>query len=173
MSAANVVAALESGFDRIRVGVHDGVQVVLGHDWDGYVEDSHNRRITQVFTSTIAGGFYGGERNFAEEFEPACCQLQRAAYLGTLLAGVVLQRSPVVLTLIGGGVFRNPIEVIWEAILRAFDDVQPLATGPFDVVLNGYNLSRLVGIDRILPSVRARGGVVLQFDREGLFQVLR
>lgn len=38
-------------------------------------------------------------------------------HLGTMLAGVALSRRRVVLTPIGGGVFRNRIEIIWEAIL--------------------------------------------------------
>src|SRR5262245_52412698 len=53
---AALVVALTDRFDSIRVGVHDGVQVVLGYDFAGAVDESENRRIAQVFTSTVAGG---------------------------------------------------------------------------------------------------------------------
>jgi hypothetical protein len=175
---AGLVSALVASFDQIRVGVHDGAQVVLGYDWDGAVENSEGRRITQVFTSTVAGGAYGGRSALGPAFEPACCQTLRAAYLGTLLAAVALGRTPVLLTLIGGGVFGNPIAVIWDAIGWAFDEVRPLLTGPFDVALNGYNLSTLLerngaSLDPILADVRARGGAVLRFNHSGQVEVRR
>jgi hypothetical protein len=173
MGGEAFAAALEAGFDRVRVGVHDEAQVVLGHDWDGAVEDSPRRRITQVFTSTVAGGGYGGARSFGEAFRPACRQTLCAAYLGTLLAAVALGRGTAVLTLIGGGVFGNPIDLIWEAILWAFDEARSLASGPFDVVLNGYNLSRLIDLGQVLPAVRERGGAILRFRDAELDEVLR
>lgn len=166
------VMALEKGFDRIRIGVHEDVQVVLGHNWDGAVEGL-DRRITQVFTSTVAGGGYGAEQFLGKEFQAACRQTLRAAYLGTLLAAVTLKRTSAVLTLIGGGVFGNPLDAIWQAILFAFDEVRPLAAGPLDVVVNGHNLSRRMSLEQFLPDVRARGGAILRFGNEGLVQVLR
>lgn len=172
MGPEALVAALGTGFDRIRVGVHEAAPVVLGYNWDGAVEGAGTRRIAQVFTSTVAGGRYGGER-LGAQFEAACRHLLRAAYLGTLLTAVSLRRTPAVLTLIGGGVFGNPIGVIWESILWAFDEVQPLLTHALDVVLNGYNLSSLINVEGILPAVRERGGGVLRFDRAGLVGIYR
>jgi hypothetical protein len=173
MGGEAFAAALEAGFDRVRVGVHHDAQVVLGYNWDGAVVDSGTRRITQVFTSTVAGGGYGGASAFGAAFRSVCRQTLRAAYLGTLLAAVARERTIVVLTLIGGGVFGNPIDLIWEAILGAFDEVRPLVSGRLDVVLNGYNLSRLIDLGQILPGVRDRGGVVLRFGSEGLIEVRR
>jgi hypothetical protein len=126
-----------------------------------------------VFTSTVAGGWYGGEWSLAGEFRSACRLLLRAGYLGTLLTAALHGRTPVVLTLSGGGVFGNPIEIIWESILWAFDEVKPLLRKPLDVVLNGYNLSRLIDLKQVLPDVRDRGGVVLRFAGEGLVELLR
>jgi hypothetical protein len=100
----------------------------------------------------VAGGGYGGQGTLGSAFEPACRQTLRAVYLGTLLAAVALGRTPAVLTLIGGGVFRNPVELIWEAILETFDAVRPLAAGPLDVVLNGFNLSAMIDLGEILPT---------------------
>jgi len=51
--------ALEDRFDDIRVGVHDGVDVVFGHDWLGPVSAKERPRIAHVLTSTLAAGAYG------------------------------------------------------------------------------------------------------------------
>jgi hypothetical protein len=169
----SLVTALETRFEAIRVGVHDHVQVVLGYDWSGAVEDSEHRRIAQVFTSTVAGGGYGGQRNFRGElFKAACRLLLRAAYLGTLLAAAHLGRTRVVLTLIGGGVFGNPITLIWDAILWAFEEVKPFLSHELDVIVNGYNLGTQIDLDTvILPAVQVRGGTILAFDRTGLVAI--
>lgn len=171
----SLVAALETRFDAIRVGVHDNAQVVLGYNWDGAVEDSQHRRITQVFTSTVAGGSYGAEKILgAQAFEAACRQLLRAAYLGTLLAAVCLGRTRVVLTLIGGGVFGNPITLIWNAIRWALDAVEPFLWQNLDVVINGRNLGNMIDLDEVvLPAVRNRGGAILAFDPSGLAAIRR
>ena len=166
-------ARLEGRFDSIRVGVHDGVEIVLGADWDGAVAGPERRRITQVFTSTIAGGLVGGlAGGFAGtravgSFETICRQLLRAAYLGTLLAAVSLGRTRVVLTLIGGGVFRNPIPLIWDAIQWALGQIEPLVAGDLDVVVNGRNLGAEIDRQTILDAVRARGGVLLAWRSGG------
>jgi hypothetical protein len=172
LGADALVAALETNFDRIRVGVHDGAQVVLGYNWDGVVESDRAPRIGQVFTSTVAGGGYGGER-LGEAFEPACRQLLRAAYLGTLLAGISLGRMKVVLTLIGGGVFGNPISLIWEAILWALDRVEAILSSDLDVIVNGWSLGMQIDLAQIAPAVRERGGVILIFDRTGHARIQR
>src|SRR5262249_44824876 len=121
-----LVAALEANFDSIRVGVHEGVQVVLGYDFAGSVRDSERRRIAQVFTSTVAAGGYGGGSLRGAELEGACRPLLRAAYLGTLLAAALLRQRYAVLTLIGGGVFGNPIPLIWDSIRWAAAEAEPL-----------------------------------------------
>lgn len=165
-----VADALESRFDALRVGVHDAAQVVLGYDWDGAVADSAQRHISQVCTSTVAGGMYRGAANLGPAaFKVAARQLLRAAYLGTLLAAVALGRTRVVLTLIGGGVFHNPIPLIWEAIAWAMDETAPRLSHDLDVVVNGRNLGEVMDIDAsILPEARRRGGAVLRFDHQGL-----
>jgi hypothetical protein len=148
--------ALERRFDEIRVGVHDDVPVVLGYDWGGAVEG--DRRIGQVFTSTFAAGGYSrplpGHLN-----RRVCAALLRAAYLGTLLAAAALGRPKVVLTLIGGGVFGNPVPLIWESICWAAGEAEPFMTGVMDVVVNGRNLGDHLPHDVIMPAVRDRGGV--------------
>jgi hypothetical protein len=163
-----LVAALTARFEAIRVGVHEGVQVVLGYDFEGSVTDSENRRIAQVFTSTVAGGGYGGAGLGGAAFEGACRQLLRAAYLGTLLAAATLGQRLAVLTLIGGGVFGNPIPLIWEAIRWAAAETEPLLSRDLDVIVNGRNLGDHVPRETILTEVRERGGALLAFRRTGL-----
>jgi len=169
-----LASSLEARFDAIRVGVHDDVQVALGYDFDGSVGPLGPHRIAQVFTSTAAGGFYAGERNLGQAFEPVCRQLLRAAYLGTLLAAASLGRRRVVLTLIGGGVFGNPVSLIWEAIQWALDEAESCIAQDLDVIVNGFHLSTRIDLKAvILPAVRNRGGAVLKLDAQGLSAVYR
>lgn len=159
-------AALESRFEDIRIGVHEDVPVVLGYNWDGAV--AGDRRIGQVFTSTFAGGGYSGADPSDRTFRPICTALLRAAYLGTLLAAAALGRDRVVLTLIGGGVFGNPVPLIWESILWAIGEVERFAPEVMDVVVNGRNLGAHILHDQILSAVRTRGGVIVVFGPGGV-----
>ena len=170
----SIAGVLESNFDKIRVGVHDQAQVVLGYNWDGAVDDSEQRNIAQVFTSTVAGGYGAEESLSADMFDLTCRQLLRAAYLGTLLAAVVVGRRRVILTLIGGGVFCNPLELIWESIGWALEEVGPYLSHDLSVIVNGRHLGSKISLDEvILPVVRARGGMVLSFDSSSLTVIRR
>jgi len=157
---------LESRFDQIRIGVHDEIEVVLGYDWDGGVDESRTSTIAQVFTSTLALGLYSRAGGDDELSIPICRQLQRAAYLGTLLAAAALGKARVVLTLIGGGVFGNPVPIIWETILWAADDVEPLLHRDLTVVVNGRNLRHAVPSATLSETARARGGAMIRFNGE-------
>ncbi len=166
-------ALLKSNFERIRVGIHDEAEVVLGYDWDGGVEDAERRRITQVFTSTVAGGSYGAASRLGREaFTVASEHLLRAAYLGTLLAAISLGRPRVVLTLIGGGAFGNSIPLIWTAIEWALDEVTPFLTQDIQVVVNGHNLP-LAMRTAVLATAKRHGGAYLTFTSRGLDTVQR
>lgn len=144
-------AFLSSGLANGRVGVHEGVEVVLGHDWAGPVA-SPPPLITQVFTSTLAAGAYshadldapGPLRSVAEE-------LLKTAYLGTLLAALMLRKQRVLLTMIGGGVFGNPTDLIGDAVRWAIDAVERDGLG-IDVVVNVYSGSaRTFAGARVIP----------------------
>jgi hypothetical protein len=71
------------------------------------------------------------------------------------------------LTLIGGGVFANPIRTIWDAILWAFDQVGPFLHAELSVVVNGRNLGAELPPAELRTAARARGGDVIVFDRGG------
>jgi hypothetical protein len=166
---AAFTATLARQFDDIRVGVHDDVPVLMGYNWDGAV--AGDRRIGQVFTSTFAGGFYSDSSG--SDYAPICRSLLRAAYLGTLLAAAALERPKVVLTLIGGGAFGNPMKLIWESICWAISEVEPLLSGQMDVVVNGRNIEDYLRIEDLMPVVRKSGGVVVAFGRSGSVEVSR
>ncbi len=152
--------ALEDGFDGIRVGVHDDVQVVLGYDWDGAVDS--DRRIAQVLTSTYASG-YSTRGALGAHHEVICRQLLRAAYVGTLLAALALRKRTVVLTAIGGGAFANPHHLIWESILWAIGQVTPLVAEPLEVVFN----ARMFDVSRheLRADLRSRSGWLVEFHQ--------
>ncbi len=77
------------------------------------------------------------------------------------------------LTLIGGGVFGNPIPLIWEAIRWAVAEIAPLVSRDLDVIVNGRNLGGGVSRETILAGAREHGGALLTFDRTGLPTVYR
>ncbi|MBX3172047.1 MAG: hypothetical protein KF760_31865 [Candidatus Eremiobacteraeota bacterium] len=153
---AEFAERLEQDFDLLEVGVHEAVQVVLGAQWDGPVRPG--TRISQVFTSTLAAGGYGRIESVHLNI---CRQLLRAAYLGTLLAAASLRQRRAVLTLIGGGVFGNPLPLIWESIGWALEQVEPYLQQDLTVIVNGRNLIPEVDEETVRREVRRRGGEVL------------
>jgi len=162
---------LDANWDQIRVGFHDDIEIVLGFDWDGAVQGI-SEGVSQVLTSTVAGGGYGGQRSFGSEFGRVVENLLRASYFGTLAQAALAKKRWVVLTLIGGGVFGNPVELIWESILWGLDRVEALLPSDLHVVLNGRDVaSRLDPEGVILPAVRGRSGRVCQFDESGLASI--
>jgi hypothetical protein len=150
---------LTERFELIRVGVHDQVEVVFGHDWGGPVPGAPHHRIAQIFTSTIALGGYGHDDG-SPSIAVIRRQLLRAAYLGTLLAAIDHRKSSVVLTLIGGGVFGNPHRDIWDAIHWALAEADAVADQDVDVIVN--TRERIADGDR--EEVRRRGGAVVEFS---------
>lgn len=156
---------LESQFEAIRVGLHEDIEVVMGADWTGEVKGAPFRTVAQAFTSTIAAGMYGELDDSNVAFATICRQLQRAAYLGTLLGAASLGMDRVVLTLIGGGVFANPLRVIWEVILWATDSLAPLLHRDLTVIVNGRNLSEQIAPDLLAKAAAARGGALIRCER--------
>lgn len=166
--AAAFARVLDDRFDALAVGVHEDVQVVLGADWDGAVEASPHRRIAQVFTSTVAAGMYGDVHGSDADILHILWSLQRAAYLGTLLAAAANGKELVVLTLIGGGVFGNPIPLIWRAIEWSLGQVAHFLHRDLTVLVNGRNLGEHVDSSTLSEAAMARAGLLLRLDKAGL-----
>jgi uncharacterized protein (DUF697 family) len=158
--------ALEDRFEAICVGVHDGAEVVLGADWTGGVTGAPHRTIAQVLTSTIAGGMYGSLDQDAAA-GAIYRQLQRAAYLGTLLAAAALGKRRVVLTLIGGGVFANPIDAIRDAMLWAADRIAAYLHADLSIIVNSRTLSQELPLRDLQTAAQARGGDLIRFGPNG------
>jgi hypothetical protein len=162
---ADFARALEERFDEIHTGLHDGVEVVLGHDWDGPVPGAPGLTIAHVLCSTVAAGGYSRVDPRDPAIQTIIRQLQRAAHLGALVSAAALGKSYAVLTLVGGGVFGNPVRVIWESILWALDAVRPLLHRDLCVAVNGYSLGRHVPRASLAEAAAARGGALIVFDR--------
>lgn len=145
---------LQERFMEIEVGVHERAEVVLGADWDGPV--TGHPVISQVFTSTLAAGGYSRVDFSHSTWLLIARQLQRAAYLGTLLAAAANRQRRVVLTLIGGGVFGNPIPLIWDTVLWACSQVAPRLDTDLTVILNGRELPLDLG--EVQSAARDLGG---------------
>jgi len=160
--------ALEDRFDAIRVGLHAGVEVVLGADWTGAVDGAGHRTIAQALTSTVAGGMYGGLDDADRALATIVRQLQRAAYLGTIVGAAALGCDRVVLTLIGGGVFANPIEAIWDAIVWAADQARPALHRDLRVIVNGRELGAQIAPRVLRTAAIERGGAMITLDRGGV-----
>jgi hypothetical protein len=157
---------LEAGFDRIRVGVHDEVDVVFGGNWGGPVA-TDAPTIAQVCTSTMALGMYS--RAAGDAFDGACSVLLRAAYLGTLLAALDLGKQAVVLTLIGGGAFGNSLRSIWDALQWAVDQAADLAPSDLAVVLNARVMGSEVPRVEVAGAVGARNGAIVDARSDDRF----
>ena len=157
---AALLGRLEKRFEDLQVGLHQGVEVRLGANWDGPVRPG--TRISQVFTSTMAGGGYGQANS------SICRPLLRCAYLGTLLAAAALKQRRAVLTLIGGGVFGNPPQLIWDSMLWAMGQVEGHLQRDLTVILNGRNLIPQVDADSIREAAQARGGELVYCYPSGI-----
>lgn len=155
---------LDNQFEHIRVGLHRGLEVVLGYAWEGGVPGAPHTRIAQAFTSTLAGGGYSEGRLNREWTHAICLRLQRAAQLGTLLGAAHCGAKRAVLTLIGGGVFANPLPLIWESILWAVDELERLGI-ELDIVVNGRNLGLHLPWQTLLSDTEARGGVAIHVGK--------
>lgn len=103
---------------RLRVGVHQGVEVTEGPSSPGPL-------VTQVFCSALPVAYGRWPQPVWADFAQL---VLNAAYEATLLAGVLNSQQGgsniVLLTMLGGGAFGNAPEWIHAAIQRALDKTQ-------------------------------------------------
>jgi len=100
----------------LQVGIHADTQVTLNNS-------SHT--VTQVYCSALPIGY---SAIAAEHWEPLARLVLRAAYQSTLAAAVINREhtgnNTVYLTLLGGGVFANPVVWIIDALAHALNMFQ-------------------------------------------------
>jgi hypothetical protein len=90
------------------------------------------------------------------------------AYLGTLLAAAAHGKDVVVLTLIGGGVFGNPVPVIWGAITWAITQVATQLHRDLLVIVNGRNLGEHIERQVLADYAHQHGGLLLRFGKTAI-----
>jgi predicted Rdx family selenoprotein len=112
----------------------------------------------------LGGYSFGASGGFAG----SCAWLLRAAYLGTLLAALDLRKRAVVLTLIGGGAFGNPLRSIWDSIVWAVDRANTFAPSDLSVVINARGMGPGILGEEVAEVVRRRSGTVITAVSPGL-----
>lgn len=128
--------------DNVIVFAHDNIAVTLGYglhegarakvrgsgscqrlklftNSDGTVDTARSQTITQIFSAAINMGYLLESGKINHNAEMAAQMVLDASYQGTIDAAHVLGRSRLFLTLMGGGVFRNNLDWIGQAIMRA------------------------------------------------------
>lgn len=152
--------ALITNFDKIQIGLHQDIEVVFGAGWKPV--NSDQTLISQAMTSTLAGGGYSYDNTDTPVYRAIQRQLLRAAYLGILLGALTTGKKRVLLTAIGGGVFGNPHQLIWESILWAMSEIESLSSQNLDVILNLREFN--VSPDVLERDCEARNGKLIFLD---------
>jgi hypothetical protein len=98
-------------YELIKIGIQTNVRATFCRSDYNFAYNSLGPKINQIYTSTcIFTNEYDKNYNLSDI-------LLNASYKGTYLAGIKLNCPKIVLTLIGGGSFRNPINLIIKNIL--------------------------------------------------------
>lgn len=121
--------SLINNFDKIKVGLHEDIEVPFAKTLPGYAK----HKTTQILTSTICLDTF---TELTDTVKGIMTRLLRAAYLGTILAANRAGKGNLVLTLIGGGVFHNPQSYIWNAIFWAIKEATPFLNDDMDIYVN-------------------------------------
>jgi hypothetical protein len=180
----------DSQFDelvsKVKVGFHKNIEVTSGlgplksnEDLPGkgmmkaivlpfQQEYEKKQVIHQVFTAAynMAGEVHD------EAVETAARIMLHAAYEGTILHASIAGKKKVYLTLIGGGVFKNPLPLIVAAIQSVLDTYLD-TTSLEDIILILYNMSgfEFAEVKKLRDTfhgyVRKTGGIYKQYTVNG------
>jgi len=108
---------------KVAVGYHHNVQVTTGHRSGSILQvvNDPDQLIDQVFCAAMnVGQGTSGARNARQLNSVDKCKfILQADYEGTYLGAIKHRRSHLYLTLLGGGVFGNERDWIYEAIIEA------------------------------------------------------
>ena len=112
---------------RLRVGVQHDTEVTLSHS---------GHRVTQVYTSSMPMAYQHAPQ---ANWEPLARLVLDGAYEATLRLAARIGATKIFLTLLGGGAFGNPLDWIFDAIVKA---VRATACAGLDirVVSHGYSM---------------------------------
>lgn len=116
----------------ICIGLHTNVKACYKRTKDEYAYNPKGVQIDQVFTSTPIVNC----NDFGK-----CKPFLNAAYLGTYLAAINRKSPKIVLTLIGGGSFRNPMHHIVEALVKVHEEYGVYLTHGCEIELPIYEFN--------------------------------
>jgi hypothetical protein len=124
----------------LRIGIHRDVQVVSKAFGDVLVEDP-NQIVTQVYCAACPIGYNASP---AADWEPFARLILENSYEATFIAAIQSYErhhgqagsDRLVLTLVGGGVFKNPLRWIYDAILNCCKKYHHY---PLKVSINSYS----------------------------------
>jgi hypothetical protein len=150
-------------FPHIRVGIHQRVRAYYGHRYHPFMEKVPlPPQIDQVFVAALNKN---APLPYTEHIESKTTFLLRAAYQGTYLSAALCQNSRLVLTLIGGGSFGNPLKSLAKTIAHTHRCYSPY-TNLNKVILPLFpNRGVIQGID--FPNLLVRA-----FQKEGIEDTL-
>jgi hypothetical protein len=121
--------------DLIKIGLHKNVQASFCRSDYIFAYNPNASKIDQVFTSTCILNKYDNYFNLADI-------LLEKAYEGTYLSAILRSSPKIVLTLIGGGTFNNPISLIVNKIIKIHDLYSQYLPTDCEVVLPVYEPNR-------------------------------
>jgi hypothetical protein len=102
------------------IGLHSDAAIIFGREKSdlSILLDQPYPLVDQVFSASLNFNDYGKRTN-KNNLIKICRTLLRSAYESIYLAAIQRKRKILYLTLIGGGVFSNPIQIILEEIVRS------------------------------------------------------
>jgi hypothetical protein len=86
-------------------------------------------RIDQIYTSTCISNYENSELSL---------KLLESAYLGTYLSGILRKSKKIILTLIGGGCFRNNMDMILDVLIKTHDAYSGYLKDDCEIILPIY-----------------------------------
>ena len=122
--------------DLIKIGLHTNVMANFCRSDFHFEYNPNGPIIDQVFTSTCIF-----ENKHDRYYDLAEILLEKA-YEGTYLAAIARQSPKIVLTLIGGGTFYNPMNIIVDKIIKTHNLYSQFLPEDCEIILPVYEPNR-------------------------------